>query len=65
MMKFGKDFAKFSIHQSSYILLILQRVPINIVHEEINDFLKSRSDKQVKFYNILKLLVLFIIGENF
>ena len=43
----------------------LQRVPVNIVHEEIDDYFKCRTDKQVKFYGMLKLTVLFIIGEKF
>ena len=29
----------------------LQRVPINIVHGEIADFLKRRADKHIKFYS--------------
>ena len=43
----------------------LQRVPINIVHGKIADYLKSQPDKQIKFYSILKPMVLFIIGEKF
>ena len=42
----------------------LQRVPINIVHGEINDFLKCRSDQRIKFYSNFKPMVLFIIGEK-
>ena len=44
----------------------LQCVPMNIVHVEIADYLKIWSNQQVKFsYNILKPIVLFIIGEKF
>ena len=42
----------------------IQRVPINIVHGEINDFLKGRSDYRIIFYSSFKPMVLFIIGEK-
>ena len=32
----------------------IQRVPINIMHGEIAEYFKSRSDEQVKFYSIFK-----------
>ena len=43
---------------------IVQRVPINIVHKEIADYLKSQSDLEFKSYNILKPIVLFIFSEK-
>ena len=43
---------------------VIQRVPINIVHGEIADFLKHRLDYQTKFYSRFKPMVLFIVGEK-
>ena len=42
----------------------VQRVPINIVHGEIVDFLKSGSGKEIKFYISFKHMILFVIGEK-
>ena len=44
--------------------LELQRVPINIVHGEIADYLKSGSDEQVQFYSILMFMIGKKIQEN-
>ena len=44
--------------------LFIQCVPINIVHGDIVDSLKSQSDKEVKSFSILKPIYLFIIGEK-
>ena len=42
----------------------VQRVPINIVHGNITDFLKSGSGKEIKFYISLKPVILFVLGEK-
>ena len=44
---------------------LLMYSPINVVHGQIADYLKSWYDFQVKFYNIMKHMVLFKIGEKF
>ena len=70
-MNLFKDHVQYKIRQELRVVPLklqefnnIQRVPINIVHGEINDYLKSQSDYQVKFHSILKPMVLFIIGEN-
>ena len=42
----------------------LQRVPINIVHGEIFNFLKSGSGKEIEFYISFKHIILFVISEK-
>ena len=42
----------------------IQRVPINIVHGNITNFLKSGSGKEIEFYISLKPIILFILGEK-
>ena len=49
--------------KKSFRATFVQRVPINIVHGDINDFLKGWSDYRIKFCSSFKPMVLFIIGE--
>ena len=53
-----------SIEIEVQVHYVVQRVPINIVHGEINDFLKGWSHYRIKFYSSFKPMVLFIIGEK-